>query len=283
MLRTLKRKDFLNLLTKVNDNEINYNKIRLSKRGGILLRIGKSIGLINLVEDFKTTTKKINFSDVGKQIFQIIQPFINEIKKINKTDIAILFFLENHNKNQIQHTNLIKSLWYCKKTILNHVKTLLKINFITINEDLIELTNTGVEFLRCYEDLSDLLFEKSSFKHGLPELHYLIINNLIEAGILHILRHNKLGRTTILDLTRNLYLPRDTILRTLKKLFKKRIIDLSNDNQIISSNNLTEQYQLTLDILVVSDILLRKKNDTLPNIRAQILEHLQILIDKKRV
>ena len=280
--RTIKREYLLDLLINISKQDLNYDNIKENQKKTRAFRIGKHSGLIETYQKVDSSKRFIQFTEVGKKLFQDITSFVNEIKKINLTDLRILNFLfKNKNKeaNQIQLFNLLS---FNRNTIKKHIDLLFEIKFLKKNQNgKIELSNKGNNFIQNLEKISDFLFQRSNFKHDLPRIHYIIMNNLVEAGILHVLRHDEIGRISISNLCKTLYLPRDTILRVLKRMKKNQIIDLSENNKIISSNDLTELYQLTLDIIVVSDLILRKKEESIPKIRGIILQHMQKLIDRE--
>jgi len=279
LLRTLKRKYIIDFLVQINENQMNYNKVKNKARQNRLVRIGKHSGLVKITQADASNNKYIVLTDIGKIIFQFLTPFVEDIKKINLTDIGILDFFFKNKIKKINQFELVKSLSYCKKTISNHINILLEREYLFLENNTIVISKKAKDFFQNLDKISDILFEKSNFKHSLPEIHLIIMSNLIEAGILHVLRHVDRGRTSITNLCRSLYLSRDTILRVLKKMKKNKIIHLSNDNNIVSSNDLTELYQLTLDIIVVSDLILKTSKSSIPKIRGLILAHLQKLID----
>ncbi len=280
LIKTLRRKGLLDLLYKIYSEEADYYKTK-KKELYYSLRIGIQAGLIKMKEDHKNYKNIVEFTEIGNQIFERIHSYTTEIKSLNKIDIEIIQFFSKLNNNQINSVELLNNLYFSKKTVLKHIENILNLGFLRKNNGLLEFSKKGRQFWQTIDNISDILYENSNFKHGLPIIHYLIINNLVEAGILHLLRHEELGRTTITNMCKSLFLPRDTVLRVVKRMGKKQLINLSENKKIVFSNNLTEQYQLTLDIIIVSNVLLSKYSNSVPNVRGKILKHIQELIDLK--
>lgn len=281
LIKTLRRKGLLDLLLKIYSEEADYYKTIKKKEHYYSLRIGIQAGLIKLKEDHKNYKNIVEFTEIGYQIFEMIHLYATEIKSLNKIDIEIIQFFSKLNNNQITSVELLNNLYFSKKTVLKHIENVLNLGFLRKNNGLLKSSKKGKQFWQTIDNLSDILYENSNFKHGLPIIHYLIINNLVEAGILHVLRHEELGRTTITNMCKILFLPRDTVLRVIKRMGKKQLINLSDNKKVVFSNNLTEQYQLTLDIIVVSNVLLSKYSNSVPNVRGEIIKHIQKLIDLK--
>lgn len=280
LIKTLRRKGLLDLLLKIYSEDAGYYRIKNKNEHYYSLRIGIQAGLIKLKEDHEKYKNIVEFTEIGFELFENIHSYTTEIKSLNRIDLKIIQFFSKLDNNQINSIELINNLYFSKKTILKHIENILNLGLLRKNNSLLKLTKKGRKFWQIVDNISDILYDNSNFKHGLPILHYLIINNLIEAGIFHLLRHEELGRTTIINLCKSLFLPRDTVFRVIKRMEKKQLINLSNNKKVISSNNLTEQYQLTLDIIVVSNVLLSKYGNSVPNVRGEILKHIQKLIDR---